>query len=103
MSKFIDEEVVKQIKESANIYDTISQFVTLKKVGVGYMGKCPFHNEKGASFSVSPTKNFFKCFGCGKSGNSISFLMDHKNMTYPDALKWLGDRNGITLLFKDNG
>lgn len=103
MSKFIDEDVVRQVKQTASVYDTISQFITLKKVGVGYMGNCPFHNEKSTSFSVSPTKNIYKCFGCGKSGNSITFLMEHKGMTYPEALNWLAARNNITLLFKDNG
>jgi DNA primase len=100
MSKFIDEDVVRQVKQTANVYNTISQFLTLKKVGQGYTAKCPFHNEKSESFTVSQSKNIYKCFGCGKSGNSINFLMEHKGMSYPEALAWLAEKNNITLIYK---
>lgn len=75
--------------DAAQIYDVVSEFVTLRKRGANYWGVCPFHNEKTPSFSVSPSKGIFKCFGCGKGGNAANFLMEHENISYPEALRVL--------------
>lgn len=101
MKKFIDEDVVRQVKQTADIEKTVSAFLTLKKVGQGYTCKCPFCGNNG--FTVTPRLNMFKCFGCGKSGNSITFLMEKEGKTYPEAIEWLAAKNNITLIYKDNG
>lgn len=85
------------IFESVQIEDVINDFVTLKKRGVNYLGKCPFHNEKTPSFTVSPAKGIYKCFGCGKSGNAVGFIMDHEKKTYPEALRYLANKYSITV------
>lgn len=84
-----------KIVESAQIVDVIQDFVTLKKRGVNFLGLCPFHNEKTPSFTVSPAKGIFKCFGCGKGGNSVNFIMEHEQLSYPEALKYLARKYGI--------
>ena len=81
--------------EAADIVDVVSEFVTLRKAGVNYKGLCPFHNERTPSFVVSPSKQLCKCFSCGKGGNVVHFIMEHEQMTYPEALKWLAARYGI--------
>lgn len=91
----IDKTTVDRIYAAANIVDVISDFVTLKKKGVNYQACCPFHNEKTPSFVVSPSKGVFKCFGCGKGGNAVTFVMEHENMTYPEALKYVAKKYGI--------
>lgn len=91
----IDKATVDRIYAAANIVDVISDFVTLKKKGVNYQACCPFHNEKTPSFVVSPSKGVFKCFGCGKGGNAVTFVMEHENMTYPEALKYVAKKYGI--------
>lgn len=91
----IDKATVDRIYAAANIVDVISDFVTLKKKGVNYQACCPFHNEKTPSFVVSPSKGVFKCFGCGKGGNVVTFVMEHENMTYPEALKYVAKKYGI--------
>lgn len=91
----IDKATVDRIFAAANIVDVISDFVTLKKKGVNYQACCPFHNEKTPSFVVSPSKGVFKCFGCGKGGNAVTFVMEHENMTYPEALKYVAKKYGI--------
>lgn len=91
----IDRETVDRIFAAANIVDIVSDFVTLKKRGTNYMACCPFHNEKTPSFVVSPAKGLFKCFGCGKGGNAVTFVMEHENMTYPEALKYVAKKYGI--------
>ena len=91
----IDRDTVDRIFAAANIVDVISDFVTLKKRGTNYMACCPFHNEKTPSFVVSPAKGLFKCFGCGKGGNAVTFVMEHENMTYPEALKYVAKKYGI--------
>lgn len=91
----IDKATVDRIYAAANIVDIISDFVTLKKKGVNYQACCPFHNEKTPSFVVSPSKGVFKCFGCGKGGNAVTFVMEHENMTYPEALKYVAKKYGI--------
>ena len=91
----IDRSTVDKIYAATNIVDVISDFVSLKKKGVNYKACCPFHNEKTASFSVSPERNVFKCFGCGVAGSAVTFLMEHERLTYVEALKWLAKKYGI--------
>ena len=94
----IDRETVDRIYAAANIVDIIGEYVTLKRKGVNYQACCPFHNEKTPSFVVSPSKGVYKCFGCGKGGNAVTFLMEHENITYPEALKMVAKRYGIDAL-----
>jgi len=91
----ISQNTIQQILARIDILDIIGGFVKLKRRGANYLGNCPFHNERTPSFTVSPSKEIFKCFGCGKSGNSISFLMEHEKLTYAEALKWLATRYNI--------
>jgi len=91
----IDNTTVDRIFAAANIVEVVGDFVTLKKKGVNYQACCPFHNEKTPSFVVSPTKGLFKCFGCGKGGNAVTFIMEHEGISYPDALKWVAKKYGI--------
>lgn len=93
----IDRLTVEKIKDAANIVDVVSEFVTLKKSGANYKGLCPFHNEKTPSFMVSPARGTCHCFGCGKGGNAISFIMEHEQMTYPEALRWLANKYNIEI------
>ncbi len=97
----IDRETVDRIYAAANIVDIIGEYVTLKRKGVNYQACCPFHNEKTPSFIVSPSKGVFKCFGCGKSGNAVTFVMEHEGMTYPEALKAVAKRYGIEVREKE--
>lgn len=91
----ITPNTIQQITNRIDIIDVIGDFVKLKKRGTNYLGLCPFHNEKSPSFTVSPAKEIYKCFGCGKSGNTISFLMEHEKYGYVEALKWLAARYNI--------
>jgi DNA primase len=91
----IDRETIDRIFDTAEIVDVISDFVQLKRRGTNYLGLCPFHNEKTPSFNVSPSKGIFKCFGCGKGGNVVQFVMDHEHMSYPEALKYLAGKYNI--------
>ena len=93
----IDRTTIDRIFESARIVDVVSEFVSLKRRGVNYIGCCPFHNERTPSFVVSPAKNIFKCFGCGKAGNSVNFIMEHEHLGYPDALRYLAQKFGIPI------
>lgn len=93
----ISEEILEKIKEENDIVDVISESVRLKKTGRSFSGLCPFHNEKSPSFSVSQEKQIYKCFGCGESGNIITFVMKSKNMNFIDAVKYLADRANILL------
>lgn len=93
----IDRATVDRIKEAANIVDVVSEFVTLRKAGANYKGLCPFHNEKTPSFMVSPARGTCHCFGCGKGGNAVSFIMEHEQMTYPEALRWLANKYHIEI------
>jgi DNA primase len=97
----IDRPTVERILDAAQIVDVIQEFVPLKKRGVNYLGLCPFHNEKTPSFTVSPTKEIFKCFGCGKVGNSVNFIMEHEHLTYPEALKYLARKYHIEIVEKE--
>lgn len=91
----IKPETIQNIIDTARIEEVIGDFVSLKKRGANYLGLCPFHNEKTPSFSVSPSKGIYKCFGCGKAGNVVNFVMEHEHYTYPEALKYLAGRYGI--------
>ena len=93
----ISQNSIQQILSRIDILDVVSEFVKLKKRGASYLGLCPFHNEKTPSFTVSPSKEIYKCFGCGKSGNSISFIMEHEKYSYVDALKWLAKKYDIEI------
>lgn len=93
----IDQVTIDRIMDTANIVEVISEFVTLRKRGVNYTGLCPFHNEKTPSFSVSPSKQLCKCFSCGKGGNVVHFLMEHEQIGYVEALKWLAKKYGIEI------
>jgi DNA primase len=93
----IDQDTIRRIIDASNIVDVVSEFVSLKKRGTNYFGCCPFHNEKTPSFSVSPSKNLYKCFGCGKGGNSVNFVMEHEQMSYPEALKYLAQKAHIEI------
>lgn len=91
----ISQNTIQQILGHIDIVDIVGEFVKLKKRGASYLGLCPFHNEKTPSFTVSPSKEIYKCFGCGKSGNSISFVMEHEKYSYVEALKWLAKKYNI--------
>ena len=93
----IPQETIQQIQNRIDIIEIVGGFVKLKKRGTNYLGLCPFHNEKTPSFTVSPSKEIYKCFGCGKSGNTISFLMEHEKYTYVEALKWLAAKYNIEI------
>ena len=91
----IDQATIDRIMDAAQIVDVVSEFVTLRRRGVNYVGLCPFHNEKTPSFSVSPSKGVCKCFSCGKGGNVVHFIMEHEQLNYYEALKWLAKKYGI--------
>jgi len=93
----INPNTIQTIFETARVEEVIGDFVTLKKRGVNYLGLCPFHNEKTPSFSVSPAKGIYKCFGCGKAGNVVGFIMEHEHYTYPEALRYLAKRYNIEI------
>jgi len=94
----IDQSTVTRIFDASEISDVVSDFVTLKKRGVNYLGLCPFHNEKTPSFTVSPAKGIYKCFGCGKGGNSVNFIMEHEHLDYVGALKYLAKKYHIDVV-----
>jgi len=93
----IDKPTIDRIMDATKIEEVVSEFVTLKKRGVNYIGLCPFHNDSHPSFSVSPTRGICHCFTCGKGGNAINFLMELEQMTYPDALRWLAKKYHIEI------
>lgn len=95
LRNMIDQATIDRILDAAQIVDVVSEFVTLRKRGVNYIGLCPFHNEKTPSFSVSPSKGLCKCFSCGKGGNVVHFIMEHEQLTYYEALKWLARKYNI--------
>jgi DNA primase len=96
-SIMISQNTIQEILARIDIIDIIGGFVKLKRRGANYLGLCPFHNEKTPSFTVSPSKEIYKCFGCGRSGNSISFIMEHEKYSYVEALKWLANKYGIEI------
>ena len=97
----IDQATIQKIFDSADILEVVSDFVSLKKRGSNYLGLCPFHNEKTGSFTVSPAKGIYKCFGCGKGGNAVNFIMEHEQMSYVEALKYLANKYHIPIEEKE--
>ena len=97
----IPQETVNRILDAAQIVDVVGDFVTLKKRGANHMACCPFHNEKTPSFVVSPSKGIYKCFGCGKSGTAVGFVMEHENLSYTEALKFLAKKYHIEVVEKE--
>ncbi|MFP4024398.1 MAG: DNA primase [Thiohalospira sp.] len=97
----IDYNTIQRIIDTAEIVDVVQDFVNLKKRGVNYLGLCPFHNEKTPSFTVSPSKGIYKCFGCGKGGNAVNFVMEHEHLSYPEALKYLAKKYNIEIVEKE--
>jgi len=93
----ISQNSVQQILETAKVEEIVEEYVNLKRRGVNMLGLCPFHNEKTPSFTVSPAKNIYKCFGCGKGGNAVQFLMEHENFTFPEALRHLAKKYNIEI------
>ena len=98
----ISDQTKDAIKSALAIEEVVGEFVSLKKRGFNYLGLCPFHNERTPSFTVSPLRGTFKCFGCGKSGNSITFLMEHEKYSYVESLRWLAARYNIEIEEKRN-
>jgi DNA primase catalytic core len=94
---------IEKILDAIKIEDVIGEFVTLHRSGRFYKGLCPFHEEHTPSFTVTPSRNMFYCFGCKKGGDAVTFLMEHENMTYPEALKWLGRKYGIEVDEQEEG
>ena len=97
----ISQQTIQQILSRIDIIEIVGGFVKLKKRGTNYLGLCPFHNEKSPSFTVSPAKEIYKCFGCGRSGNTISFLMEHEKYSYAEALRWLAARYNVEIEEKE--
>ncbi|MBL4593794.1 MAG: DNA primase [Flavobacteriales bacterium] len=93
----IPKQTIDEIFDAAIIEDVVGEFVPLKKRGANFLGNCPFHNEKTPSFTVSPAKGIYKCFGCGKAGNSVNFVMEHEHYSYPEALKFLANKYNIEI------
>ncbi|MCF0201978.1 MAG: DNA primase, partial [Bacteroidaceae bacterium] len=91
----IDRLTIAKIMDAADIYDVVSEFVSLKKAGANYKGLCPFHNDRTPSFIVSRAKGYCKCFSCGKGGNAVGFIMEHEQLSYPEALKYLARKYNI--------
>src|SRR5690606_41488742 len=92
--RLISQNTIQQILGRIDIIDVVGNFVKLKRRGSNYLGLCPFHNEKTPSFTVSPSKEIYKCFGCGKSGNGSTFVMEHEKYSYVGASKWRANRSG---------
>ena len=97
----IPKVTVDKIIETARVEEVLGDFITFKKRGVNLLGLCPFHGEKTPSFTVSPVKGIYKCFGCGKAGNSVNFIMEHLQLSYPEALKWLANKYGIEVIERE--
>ena len=93
----IDRLTVEKIKDAANIVDVVSEFVSLRRSGANYKGLCPFHNERTPSFFVSPSRGICHCFSCGRGGTPINFIMEHEQMTYVEALRWLARKYNIEI------
>ena len=94
---YYPDELIEEVRMKNDIVDVISGYVRLQKKGANYFGLCPFHNEKSPSFSVSPGKQMYYCFGCGAGGNVYTFIQEYENYTFPEAVKMLADRAGVNL------
>ena len=99
---YYEEDFVEEVRQRSDVVDIISSYVNLKRTGSNYVGLCPFHNEKTASFSVSPSKQMYYCFGCGAGGNVFTFLMEYENLTFVEALERLAEQAGMQLPEKGN-
>lgn len=97
----IPKDTIDKIVDAARIEEVVGDFITLKKRGANYLGLCPFHGEKTPSFTVSPAKGIYKCFGCGKAGTSVNFIMDSQQLSYPEALRWLAKKYGIEIVERE--
>ena len=93
----ISKKSIDQVIQTAKVEEVINDFVNLKKRGANFLGLCPFHNEKTPSFNVSPSKNIYKCFGCGKAGDPIQFVIEHEKLSYPEAIRYLAKKYNIKL------
>ena len=93
----ISRRTIQQVLDSTDVVDVVRDFVNLKKRGTNYVGLCPFHNEKTPSFHVSSTKGIYKCFGCGKAGDAVGFLMEHEKISYPEAIRYLAQKYNIAV------
>src|SRR6187402_2595289 len=93
----ISQSTIQHITNRIDIVEVVGEYVKLKKRGANYLGNCPFHNEKTPSFTVSPSKEIYKCFGCGKSGNTIGFIMEHEKFSYVEALRWLAQKYNVEI------
>ncbi|MDE6367497.1 MAG: hypothetical protein K2L33_07940 [Muribaculaceae bacterium] len=93
----IDQETVRKILDTADIVEVVSDFVKLRRSGANYIGLCPFHNERTPSFSVSKARGICKCFSCGKGGSPVGFIMEHEQLSYAEALKWLANKYNIEI------
>ena len=93
----INQETKERILEACHIEEVIGDFVSLKKRSANLLGVCPFHNERTPSFTVSPAKGFFKCFGCGKAGDSVTFIMEHEHLSFPESLRFLANKYNIEI------
>ena len=91
----ISKSTIQKVNDAADLLDVVGSFIKLKKRGANYLGNCPFHNEKTPSFTVSPIKGIYKCFGCGKAGNVITFVQEHEKLSYPESITWLAKRYHI--------
>src|SRR5258708_16140971 len=91
------DDIIQRVKDSTDIVSVVGEYVPLKKAGTSYKGLCPFQSEKSPSFTVSPSRNGFHCFGCGKGGNVITFIMEMEKIGFPDALRLLADNTSIIL------
>ena len=91
----ISRSTIQKVNDTADLLDVVGSFIKLKKRGTNYIGNCPFHNEKTPSFTVSAAKGIYKCFGCGKAGNVITFVQEHEKLSYPEAIVWLAKRYHI--------
>ena len=101
ISSVIKKEDIDKIFETVRIEEVVGDYVSLKKRGVNLIGCCPFHNEKTPSFYVSPVKGIYKCFGCGKGGHAVNFIMEHDKLSYPDALRYLAKKYNIEIVEKE--
>ena len=97
----IPKDTVDKIIDAARVEEVVGEFITLKKRGANLLGLCPFHGEKSPSFTVSAIKGIYKCFGCGKAGNSVNFVMEHLQLSYPEALKWLAKKYAIEVVERE--
>ncbi|MBK7666711.1 MAG: hypothetical protein IPJ32_04785 [Sphingobacteriaceae bacterium] len=97
----IPKDTIDKIIDAARIEDVVGDFITLKKRGANFLGLCPFHGEKTPSFTVSPAKGIYKCFGCGKAGTSVNFIMDSQQLSYPEALRWLAKKYSIEIVERE--